>query len=332
MSVSASAALRPGPVTFGVVGAGDAGWRHARALVASDTPIGFIADADLEQATRLSERLGRGIQCVRPDEIDWPTVEAVCVCTPPDSHAHLAGAAVKAGRHVMIEKPLTARYDQLDDLRGLVAAGGPKVGAICQHRFSDAADAVAKRVADRRRAGSRVLSASARIRRRRDGGHYAGSWKGDPAVAGGGAVLSLGFHALDLACWWLGRPMEVVALQRAAGGASVEAAMVAGVRFEDGVLLALEVAADAGPTQPDEICLLLQDDVITWRGDAAQIDGAWVAAGAEDLHQRQLAAFCAAIRGEPGYAPSVEDVAPTLALVSALYESARLGRSVPVRL
>ena len=317
---------------FGIVGAGDAGRRHGRALTGADfARVAFVADVDESRARALAAELGPGVQPVEVGQADWTAVDAVCVCTPPSSHTEWATRAVAAGCHVLIEKPLTCDLEQLAALEAIAEGSSRLVGAVCQHRFSAAAAAVSTRLAANNGDRGFVLGAALRVRRRRVPSYYLDSWKGDPAVAGGGAVLSLGFHALDLACWWMGRPVEACALSRTVPGARVEAALCGCVRFDSGALLSVDIIADEGPTSPDEINIFTREGELAWQGDRARLDGAWLTNGPENLHAQQLAQFGAAIRGHDAMVPSVRDVKPALALVAALYESAASGNAARVQ-
>jgi predicted dehydrogenase len=114
-----------GPLRIGVVGAGRFATFLARAV--KDLPdIRFtaVADADPDRATRLATTLA-----ARP-LTDWHAlvgaddVEAVVITTPPASHAELALAALRAGRHVFCEKPLATEEDDAARITAAASASG----------------------------------------------------------------------------------------------------------------------------------------------------------------------------------------------------------------
>jgi len=200
-------------------------------------------------------------------------------------------------------------------------------GAVCQHRFSESAR-VAAEIISRRELGS-VYAASMTVRRRRSSAYYGDSWKGRRSAAGGGSLMSLGFHALDLVCMWLGKPIEAVALAHSAADSDVEACLAGALRFPDGLLLSIDVATGEGPTQPDLITLAGSAKSLRWSGDSLEVsDGRRVPRG-EDLHRAQLVDYVAALRsGTP--TADLRTTRPALAAIQALYRSAASGRKIEI--
>lgn len=126
-------------------------------------------------------------------------IGAVCVCTPNATHAEIATACLSAGKHVICEKPMAtdssgaARMVEAAEVRGLVLTVGH------QARFSAAAQALKAR-AEAGAFGDIYYVRSRMLRRRGvpTWGHFL-----DPEMQGGGCLIDLGTHALDLALWLL---------------------------------------------------------------------------------------------------------------------------------
>ncbi len=93
---------------FGVVGVGLMGERYARILAAHpDCVLVAVADLDPTRGHAVASTLG--CEALDPESlITHPYIDAVCVCTPEDTHAAVAAAALKAGEDVLVEKPLAA--------------------------------------------------------------------------------------------------------------------------------------------------------------------------------------------------------------------------------
>jgi predicted dehydrogenase len=123
------------PVTLAVVGAGYWGRNLVRnALQTDSTRLTAVCDADLASATGLV-RSFNGIDAVDDlrDLLDDPTLEAIAVATPPNSHLEVAMAAIEAGKHVLVEKPLASSYA---DGRALVSAAEDRgVVLMCDHTY-----------------------------------------------------------------------------------------------------------------------------------------------------------------------------------------------------
>lgn len=123
------------PVGIAVVGAGYWGPNLARNSMQSPaTELVAICDSDYERASSLAGRIS-GVQAT-PDLNDLltdPVVEAIAVATPADTHLEVAMAAIEAGRHVLIEKPLASSYSEG---RALVNAAQERgVVLMCDHTY-----------------------------------------------------------------------------------------------------------------------------------------------------------------------------------------------------
>jgi predicted dehydrogenase len=111
-----------GTLRVGVVGAGYFGRFHAQKIAANPrTALSGISDSDPAHAASLAAELGAPV-------LDWPALlaasDAIVVAAPAEAHFALADAALAAGRHVLVEKPIAATLDQADRLAARAAASG----------------------------------------------------------------------------------------------------------------------------------------------------------------------------------------------------------------
>jgi predicted dehydrogenase len=129
----ADAELRP--VGIAVVGAGYWGRNLVRnAMQSPATQLKAVCDCDLDRASALAAGFA-GVDAIQELEqvLDDPTVEAIVVATPPATHLEVAMAAIEAGKHVLVEKPLASSYV---DGRALVdAAEEREVVLMCDHTY-----------------------------------------------------------------------------------------------------------------------------------------------------------------------------------------------------
>ena len=112
-----------------------------------------------------------------------PGLDAVCITTPSALHLEPALAAIRAGKHLMIEKPLDSTVEGTDHILHEAQKAGVRVGSIFQARFGDAARQV-KAAIDAGRFGRMVL-ASCYVKWNRTAEYYTG-WKGKLSEDGGG--------------------------------------------------------------------------------------------------------------------------------------------------
>lgn len=174
---------------------------------------------------------------IRHQEIDElianPEVELVVVATPPHVHADQAEAVARAGKHVLIEKPLANNLRQADRIRAAFAQSGTTLGVVSQHRFRQAPVA-ARRAIDEGRIGDvrmiRVIGPTAGYDAPND------DWKADPEIQTVWADWAA--HAVDITRWLAGGEAILAFGQSASYQPEPppEQSTFAIVRFDNGVM------------------------------------------------------------------------------------------------
>jgi predicted dehydrogenase len=126
-----------------------------------------------------------------------PLVEAVIVATPAYTHLEIASAALAAGKHTLVEKPLDVTLARAEELVGRATAHGVQLGVVLQHRFRPGAQRL-KQLLDVGALGA-VQSAVLQVPWwRSQEGYYAKAGRGTLARDGGGVLLTQAIHAIDL--------------------------------------------------------------------------------------------------------------------------------------
>lgn len=222
-------------IAVAVVGAGFMGGVHAELLRADPrAEVRWIVDQDAAAADALAARLGaRPAGSLDPALAD-PDVRLVVVATPAATHGSIAAQALLAGRHVLVEKPLVPSVGQAERLatlaseRGLVLAHGGNF--VYAPKFVRARELVADQAA-------LGIVHSVRVVFRTAGPDS--DWFRSRASAGGGALIDLGWHAIELCRWLLGKPaIEAVTAhtRQVTPAGDVEEQGLALVHFAGGVL------------------------------------------------------------------------------------------------
>jgi predicted dehydrogenase len=281
-------------------------------------------------AARAARRYG--FECATTDFADVlgdPAVQAVLVLTPHRLHAPLASAALKAGRHVFVEKPLCVTEEELRDLatlyRSLAAApAAPILTVGFNRRFSPLANRLRVETA-----GIRPLVLAYRVNA---GSLPPGHWLGSPEE--GGRIVGEACHFIDLATFLVGAlPVRVFA---AAPAGSAEPALLV-VHLADGSVLTLTYITSSARGLPKERLEVfgggrawVLDDwrvLRTYGAGRTRRVRRWAPAKG---HREELAAFMAAARGGgPEPIPFEQLAGATQATFCAL-ESLRLGITVDV--
>jgi predicted dehydrogenase len=125
-----------------------------------------------------------------------PRVDAVVIATRHDSHARLALAALAAGKHVLLEKPMAIRRDDLEALRERALASDRVFSVGYNRRYAPLSRKVRAALLATRGPRGVVYRVNA-------GAVPAGHWTLDPAI-GGGRIVGEMCHMLDLLAYWLG--------------------------------------------------------------------------------------------------------------------------------
>lgn len=296
-------------------------------------------------------------------------VDLVAVTTPSFTHADLAITALDAGCHVLVEKPLDTdlvRARRLAARAAEAAETGQVVSVITQNRFTPAVVAVDRAVRSGR--FGTITSGTATLAYWRDDAYYASAgWRGTWAFDGGGALMNQGVHAVDVLLSLMGRPVAVHGIARMTGHTDLEVEDVAAalVTFENGAVATLLATTAACPENTSRIQVhgtagsaYVQDGRLEFfHADDAHPAGAprnWGRSGDQaasevgvealpvpagqpvpvpDLasdHTRQYEDLLEAVAGGRPPASTVEDGLTALAVITAVYVSSALGRTVTV--
>ena len=362
------------PLRLAVVGAGVIGRHHATVAVQHpDLQVVALVDAVPEAAMSAADAI-EAMGVARPittstieEAIDQTDIDVVAICSPSGMHVQLAEAALAAGKHVVIEKPLDTTMPRARQIAALAAAArdrGLVTSVISQHRFDPASAAVARAAHDG--GFGTVTSGLASVAWYRSQGYYdSGDWRGTWALDGGGAVMNQGVHTVDLLVAVLGRPVEVFGYTALLAHERIETEDVAVgvVRFASGALGVLHGSTAVYPglmarlqVHGDRGSAVIENDQLTYfhatpagteraeaffgsqgagTNQAEQFTeqtqaGSSVAGQMSDAHLRQYRNVLAAIRGEEPLRVTLAENRQAISIITGLYESARTG--APVRL
>jgi predicted dehydrogenase len=344
------------PIGFGIVGTGMIANYHAKAIRALRETCGVrvvgALDSVLERARSFAQQNDVPSYTDAPEGFFAnPDIHVVCITTPSGAHLEPALQAIRAGKHIIVEKPLEITVERVDTLLSEAQKAHVKVAAIFQARLSRGARTL-KQAIDAGRFG-RLSLCSAYIKWHRSAAYY-GGWKGTLKLDGGGALMNQGIHAVDLLQWLAGMPDEVFAwkTRRVHLGIEAEDTACAAMRFGSGALGTIEATTAAYPgwERRIEICgefgsAAIEDDrIVRWEfrettaADAVLLDSPENApsgsgAGAPDQinfagHQRQIEDMVQSLRNGTPLLVDGRQARNTVALIRALYESAERGLPV----
>ena len=353
-------------VRVGVIGCG-AGLFHLEGYAEEPrAEIVALAGLETDRCRELAERFG--IPHVYRDYTELlanPAIAAVSIAVPNHLHLPVAVAAVAAGKHVLVEKPLARNAAEGEQMVAAAEAAGKVLAIAFQRRGRHDVQIVKGEV--ERGALGRIYHAKA-YWMRRSGIPGLGSWFTNKEQAGGGPLIDLGVHVLDMALWMMGNPkvQSVSAATYAELGPrgtgqwqgsrftiapgvayEVEDFATALLRFEDGATLQLDASWAAYTGHTDEFGVSLLGS----KGGAAidvkdyaqtgtlrlfgEIDGTPTVTEPRLVprtgHADIIHGFVDAVLDGVPVSPSGVEGLERVRLIEAIYRSAEEGREIAFR-
>jgi len=333
------------PLRFGILGAGMVARYHAQAIAAMPgARLVAVSRSDPSKAAASAAEFGVPCETSEAALLARRDIDAVCICTPSGQHARQTIAAARAGKHVLVEKPMALTLADADAMIDACRRAGVTLAVALQRRTEPAYRLVHQAIRDGL-LGRPVLGLALIPYFRSKAYYDSAPWRGTWAEDGGGALMNQGIHIADLLVWFMGDVEEVLARSATLDhGIEVEDDVVATVRFKSGALGSIAATTAAAPGFPHRVEVYgtrggVQHEaeaIVRWDGESAPaIDPALRArasasaagAGASPTglaptgHARILADFVTSIRDRrPPLVPG-EEGRRSLALVLAVYEA-----------
>ena len=188
-------------INAGIVGLGNIGQYHAERLVDLGVTLAGGMDVAAEARTRFARRYDVDVYDDHRELYD--DVDAVIITTPNKYHEEYAVDAFERDLHVLLEKPLGHSIESAERIADAAAASDGYAMVGFNNRFANTVRIVKNRI-DRSELGEISHIEANYVRRRGIPGR--GSWFTRRQIAGGGALIDLGVHAIDLALYLLGYP------------------------------------------------------------------------------------------------------------------------------
>ena len=345
-------------VAVGIVGLGGIGTHHATRLVERGANLVGGMDIDADARGRFHEEFG--VDAYDDEAELYDDCDAVLITTPNRFHEEYAVAALDAGLDVLLEKPLAHSLESAERIAEAAADADGFCMLGFNNRFREPVRVI-KHYQDEGRFGETTHVEANYVRRRGVPGR--GSWFTSEGVAGGGALIDIGVHAIDLALYFLDHPeiVEVSGETRSEFGGRDDYAYVhmwgddagpegfdvddsasAFIRAADGYTVSLEVAWATNRPTTDEFVVRGTEAGATFdRGSGdLTIHEAGVGGGhhlsdtavetrESDSHAAEQEVFLeAAAAGEPPAINTVEEGLSVQRVIDAIYRSSASNRAL----
>ena len=308
---------------IGILGGGGISDTHARAARAIDgVEVVAVHGKNKDKAAALATSAGAVAYGDLEAFLAHP-MDMVAIGSPSGVHAEQAIAAIRRGLHVLVEKPLDISTAKIDAVIDEADRAGVKVGVFFQDRLTP--DLVAMKTAiDAGQIGTPVCAAG-RVKWYRPPEYYANTpWRGTRDLDGGGVLMNQAIHTIDALLWLCG-PVTRVSARVATRLHTIDVEDTAAALFEfaSGGFGVLEASTAAFPGLPRRI------EVTGTQGTLVHEQDARPALVADATgHQRIIEDFLTAIRTNGTPACDAREGRRSVALIEAIYESARTGGPV----
>ncbi|HET6883793.1 MAG TPA: Gfo/Idh/MocA family oxidoreductase [Pirellulales bacterium] len=346
-------------VGFGIIGCGMIARFHARAIA---DVRGAKLVACYNRTSEKAEKFAAEHGCRAYHDLDQlladQAVDVVAIATASGAHKEPATAAARAGKHVLVEKPLEITLKRCDQIIDACDQAGVRLATIFPSRFHDSSQEL-KRAVEAGRFG-RLTLGDAYVKWYRTQAYYdSGAWRGTWQLDGGGALMNQAIHSVDLLQWLMGPVAEIRAHAATLGHEriAVEDTAVASLRFKNGALGTIEATTAAWPGYLKRIelhgsqgsAMIEEEDIVKWdfakkdRRDAAvkrQMartksgggGAADPAAIGHQAHAKQFRDFVEAIQEDRAPLIDGREGRRAIEIILGIYKAAESGKPVKLPL
>lgn len=335
---------------IGIVGAGMAAKPHALAFEAlrESVDVRGVYRRDAEKRRVFAADYGfpeaESLEALLAD----PAIDGLLILTPPNAREEIVVAAARAGKHILMEKPVERTTLVAERIVNFCEESGVKLGIVFQHRFREGSLALKRLLADD------ALGQIAAVQLvvpwwRPQEGYYDQPGRGTLERDGGGVLLSQAIHSLDLMLSLAGpvRQVQSVAGTTALHQMETEDFVAAGMRFANGALGGLIATTAHFPGDPEYLVLDCEHGsarlsgselVVKWRNGTTESFGAETSTGggADPMdfpfrwHQAVIADFVDAVRNNRDPISNGRTALEVHRLIDALLTSSASGKAISV--
>lgn len=337
------------PLGFAVIGIGNIAPIHATAIQnTSDAQLVAVCTRNEARGRAFVEKFGGTYLADYRAVLARDDVNVVAICTPHDLHAPMAIDAARAGKHILVEKPMARNVAECDAMIQAAERAGVTLGVIFQMRFDPLVRYLESLISN---SLGKIIWVSANVLWYRTDEYYrSGAWRGTREHEGGGVLINQAIHMVDLMLYLTGMPARVTAQTRTLNHQiQVEDAALAILEYADNRLGLIQATVAAYPGYPERLEIVgTRGSAIYHRGEArlewhiaeprddGEVRGVASSGAAAPMdisaagHIAQFQDFVAAIREHRAPRVDGHEGRKSIAVVEAIYRSAHTGRVADV--
>ncbi|UAT30490.1 Gfo/Idh/MocA family oxidoreductase [Bacillus badius] len=336
-------------MNFAIVGCGFIAKKHARAIEdIQGAQLVAVCDKEPKAMEYYTEVYGAAPFVELSEMLEREEIDIVCICTPSGLHAPLAEEAAKAGKHIILEKPMAMNLKETDQIIYACKEHNVKLAVVHPNRFRPAVQEL-RRILDQGLLG-KISHVNATVNWNRNQEYYdQAPWRGTKQYDGG-VLMNQAIHTLDLLLWFMGQPEQIFSME-ATRLREIEAEDVSTglIRFESGAIGVVETSTTVYQSNFEESITIFGEkgtvkiggpnalyfECLTVEGMSEKeteeiLDKVKADPWGKPGHQCIMENMMKAIKEDLEPAVSGEDGRAALGLVLAFYESA--ARNEPIYL
>lgn len=239
----------PNPLRIALIGPGKVAHLHAKAVLQTpDIQLCAVYGRTPDKTRAFADEYNIRAYSDIYDMVDRENIDLCIVTTPHPAHREPAVAALSAGSHVLVEKPLASSLEDCDAMIEAARRNGRYLGTISQRRFYAPSMRIRQAI-DAGKIGKPVLGMIQMLGWRGEAYYQSDPWRGSWAGEGGGVLVNQAPHQLDLLLWYMGEIESVYGVWRNLNHPYIEVddTAVAIIRFKNGGLGNLVVSNSQKP-------------------------------------------------------------------------------------
>lgn len=338
-----------------IIGAGAISSAHINSYLQFHEQCKIVAICDIypEKAKNLAERFHLDVEIYEHYEkvVNDSTIDLVSVCTPPYTHAEIAIKLLHSNKHVLVEKPMASSLEECDAMNTVAKKTGNILSIVSQNRFLSPMMKL-KAILDSKLMGP-IVHTQVDSYWWRGFSYYDLWWRGTWEKEGGGPTLNHAVHHIDIFQWMNGMPKEITAIMSNAAheNAEVEDISIAIGKYDDGSLVQIT----------SSVIHHGEEQQLIFQGKNARVSVPWKVKASksrqngfpeDDLelerkiqalyleqenlkhegHPGQIHDVLQAVQGKKEVLVDGIQGRRTLELITAIYQSASLGKTVKLPL
>ena len=347
-------------IKVGVIGVGNISNEHIQAYLRNpDVELYAFCDINEEQLNKMGDKYGVSRRFTdMNDLLALPEIDAVSVCTWNAAHAPCTIAALNAGKHVLCEKPMSISKEYAEEMKATAERNGKLLMIGFVRRFGNDC-AILQDFINNDYFGELYYAKATYLRRNGN----PGGWFGNKELSGGGPLIDLGVHVIDLVRYLMGKPKAVSvygatfnklgnrpnikgkeaysSVGRSENDiCNVEDLASGMIRFDNGAVLHIEASFSLNIKAPEGKIELfgtkagakLDPELEMYAEENGYMTNVTLTAPTalsfDNLFKNEIDHFVSCVKGEAECLAPAEDGVELMAILDALYESARTGHEV----